>query len=87
MAKGKGSGKHATSKGERISSVSTKVKDQGQKLLNQLAALRKGRDIVLSLPNVGKDGKVHPNTKTKVNGKEHLIRMKNMNKGQKEVEA
>lgn len=87
MAKGKGSGKHTTSKGERISSISTSVKDAGQKLLNQQAALRKGKNVIISLPNVSKEGKILPNTKIAINGKEHLNRMKNMNKGQKEVEA
>jgi hypothetical protein len=36
---------------------------------------------------VSKEGKILPNTKIAINGKEHLNRMKNMNKGQKEVEA
>ena len=75
MGKGKkASGKHYTSKGERKSSISTRVKDPGQKLLNQMKALLKGKNVRLSLPNIGKDGKVHPNTIIKVDGREWLKR-------------
>ena len=85
MAKGKGSGKSSTSNGLRRSCAKTAVKDEGQRLLNQLAALRKGKNVVISLPNVAKDGKVHPSTLVKINGKEFLNRAKNTQKGQKEV--
>lgn len=88
MAKGKkSSGKNYTSKGERRSSMSTSVNDSAQKMLNKMNALKKGKNIVWSLPNVGKDGKVHPNTLVKVNGKEYLNRMKKMPVGMKDVEA
>lgn len=78
MAKGKSSsGKHYTSKGERKSSISTKNTDPGQRLLNQLAALSKGKNVVITLPETSKiqnnEGK--PRTvmvKTKINGKEWL---------------
>jgi len=42
----KASGKHYTSKGERKSSISTRVSDPGQRLLNQLRALNKGKNVV-----------------------------------------
>ena len=88
MAKGKGgSGKTYTSKGERQSSVKTGNKDQGQRMLNQIKALKQGKNIVWSLPNVSKDGKVMPATKVAVNGKEYLNRLKQTDKGQKEVEV
>jgi hypothetical protein len=75
MAKGKSaSGKHYTSKGERKSSISTRVKDAGLKMLNQMKALEKGKNIRLSLPNIDKNGKVHPNTIIKVDGREWLKR-------------
>jgi hypothetical protein len=88
MAKGKGgSGKTYTSKGERRSSIKTPNKDAGQRMLNQIKALYKGKNVVWNLPNVSKDGKVLPNTKIAVNGKEFLNNLKNMQRGQKEVEA
>jgi hypothetical protein len=84
----KSSGKTYTSKGERMSSMKTPNTDGGQRLLNQIKALKQGKNIVWSLPNVSKDGtKVHSSTKIPVNGKEYINMLKHMNKGQKEVEA
>ena len=73
----KASGKHYTSKGERRSSISTRNTDPGQRLLNQLKALNKGRNVVITLPEKtsfqNKDGKpITIMTKTKINGKDWL---------------
>ena len=88
MAKSKkGSGKNYTSKGERLSSIPTSRNDPAQKMLNKINALMKGKDVIWSLPNVSKDGKVHPNTIVKVNGKDYISRMKKANMAHKEVEA
>ena len=84
MAK-KSSDKKYTSKGERISSISTKNKDLGQRMLNQVRALSKGKNIVWSLPNE-KDGKVLPSTKIEVNGKEHLKRLQNLKPSKADAE-
>ena len=50
----KSSGKHYTSKGERISSISTKVTDMGDKMLNKVRALKKGKDVWYTLDNPSK---------------------------------
>lgn len=76
MAK-KSSGKHYTSKGERKSSVGTKNTDMGQRLLNQLKALNKGKNVNITLPVAtqfqNKDGKpITLMVKTKINGKDWL---------------
>ena len=73
----KASGKHYTSKGERTSSISTKNTDPGQRLLNQIRALNKGKNVVITLPEtsktLNKEGKpVTKMVKTKINGKEWL---------------
>lgn len=70
------SGKTHTSKGERKSSIGVKDTNSATKMLNKIDALSKGKDVVWSFPNIGKDGKVHPNTRVKVNGKDHLSKMK-----------
>lgn len=50
MAKGKKeSGKTSVSKGERRSSISTKNTDPAQRMLNQLYALMKGKNVVMNL--------------------------------------
>lgn len=88
MAKGKKSSSGAkTSKGERISCMSTSVKDPAQKLLNQINALQQGKNVVWSLPVVNKNGKVMPNKIIKANGKDYINSLKHNQKGMKEVEA
>ena len=80
MAKGKGgSGKHYTSKGERASSIKTATRDPGERLLNQLRALKKGRNVNITLPETVKttnhNGDLITKTRmvtTKINGKEWL---------------
>jgi predicted thioredoxin/glutaredoxin len=67
--------------------MSTKNTDPAQKILNQINALQKGKNVVWSLPVVGKDGKVMPNKIIKVNGKDHINSLKHNQKGMKEVEA
>ena len=64
-----------TSKGERKSSIGHKNTDQGIRLLNQLKALEKGKNVKMVLPNpVEKNGKQQPPTILKVNGREWLKR-------------
>jgi hypothetical protein len=66
MAKGKkgGSGVKYVSKGERKSSISTRNTDAGQRLLNQLDALKKGKNVVIKVPGL----------KQEIDGKEWLAR-------------
>lgn len=47
----KSSGKHYTSKGERIGSMKTKVRDPAVRIMNQLKAYKEGRNVVLTVPN------------------------------------
>lgn len=75
----KASGKHYTSKGERKSSISTKNTDPGQRLLNQLEALKKGKNVIITLPvdtqYQNKDGKrITVMSKTKIDGRAWLKR-------------
>tara|TARA_R110000868_G_scaffold103005_1_gene283737 strand:+ start:256 stop:507 length:252 start_codon:yes stop_codon:yes gene_type:complete len=74
----KSSGKNETSKGERRSSIGHKNKDQGVRLLNQLNALTKGKNVKIVLPNlIEKNGKQQPATIIRVNGREWLKRREN----------
>ena len=75
MGKGKkSSGKNYTSKGERRSSISTKNRDPGQRLLNQMAALEKGKDVVFTIPNPNKNETNKPFIRQRVSGKAFLAR-------------
>lgn len=54
MAK-KGSGTSATSKGERISSMSTPETNAGQTMINKLDAFRRGRKTMVTIANPNKN--------------------------------
>jgi hypothetical protein len=79
--------KGAASKGERRSSARTKNTNPGQKMLNKINALQKGKDVVWSLPVVSKDGKVRPNKIIKANGKEYITSMKHNDRAHKVADA
>jgi hypothetical protein len=87
MTKASGNSKGVASKGERRSSASTKNTDPGQKMLNKINALQKGKDVVWSLPVVSKDGKVRPNKIIKASGKEYINSMKNNDRAHKVADA
>lgn len=75
MAKGKkSSGKHEVSKGERRSSISTRGVGvtEADKMLNKLAALKKGQDVVITIENPNKNQTNKKFIKHKVTGKSYL---------------
>lgn len=51
----KSSGKTYTSKGERISSMSTSTRNPAERALNQLKAWREGRNVVMTIDNPNKN--------------------------------
>jgi hypothetical protein len=56
MGKGKkSSGKQYVSKGERKSSVSTKVRDSSTRLMNQQKAWMAGKNVVVTIENPNKN--------------------------------
>ena len=46
-----------------------------------MKALKKGRNVVIKLRNVDKEGKILPNTVIKIDGREWLKRRANINPG------
>lgn len=74
MAKGKkSSGKHSTSKGERRSSIGYRD-TPNQRVLNKMAALEKGKDVVFTIPNPNKNETKKPFIRQRISGKEFLNR-------------
>jgi hypothetical protein len=71
----KSSGKHYTSKGERISSISTKVTDMGDKMLNKVRALKKGKDVWYTLDNPNKADTKAREVRVRVSGREWVRRL------------
>lgn len=66
----KSTGKHYVSKGERRSSMKTPNRDPGQRLMNQMKALSKGKDVVFTIPNPDKNDTSRPFIKQRVSGKD-----------------
>ena len=76
MAKGKkASGKHYTSKGERKSSISTKIKDPALTLLRKMEALSKGKDVWFTIDNPNKNETNKRQIRVKRSGREWLKRL------------
>ena len=73
MGKKKHSSGHV-SKGERRSSMSTKNRDPGQRLLNQMDALEKGKNVVFTVKNPNKEETNRQFIKVKVDGRQWLKR-------------
>lgn len=76
MAKGKSaSGKHYVSKGERRSSMKTPNRDPAQKMLNKMAALKKGKSVYFTMENPNKEQTNKKFIRVKVDGRQWLKRM------------
>jgi len=72
-----GKKKHSTgnvSKGERRSSIKTSNRDPGQRLLNQMTALEKGKNVVFTIANPNKNETNKRFIKQRVSGREWLKR-------------
>lgn len=73
MAKGKkSSGKNYTSKGERRNSYGVKERDPRKRVLNKMAALRKGKDVVFTIENPNKNETNKPFIKVRISGRERI---------------
>jgi len=75
MAKSKASGKHYVSKGERKSSISTKVKDPALAMLRKMDALNKGKDVWFTIDNPNKNETNKRQIRVKRSGREWLKRL------------
>lgn len=76
MGKGKkASGKHYTSKGERKSSISTKIKDPAITMLRKMDALSKGKDVWFTIENPNKNETNKRFIRVKRSGREWLKRL------------
>ena len=94
MAKKGGKSKGFISKGIH-SNVSRKITNamrseylqSGDRILNQMKALRQGKDIVLTVANPNKEQTNKKFIKVRVSGKEYVQRLKDNSRIQKTAEA
>lgn len=94
MAKKGGKSKGFISKGIH-SNVSRKITNamrseylqSGERVLNQMKALRQGKDVVMTIANPNKEQTNKKFIKVRISGKEFVQRLKDNSRIQKTVEA
>jgi hypothetical protein len=94
MAKKGGKSKGFISKGihsnvdrKITNAMRTEYLQLGDRVLNQMAALRKGKDVVMTIANPNKEQTNKKFIKVRMSGKEFVQRMKDHSRVQKTVEA
>lgn len=83
MSKPKGSRKQYVSTGIRRSSMRTKSRNSADRLLNQMAALRKGKNVKMVFPNPNKEETNRQFVTVGIDGKRFLENRKNFGKSDK----
>ncbi len=94
MAKKGGKSKGFISKGIH-SNVDRKITNamrsdylqSGERVMNQLKALKKGKDVVMTIPNPNKEATDRKFIKVRVSGKEYVARLKDQKKSAKKADA
>lgn len=61
--------------------------ESGDRVLNQMAALRKGKDVVMTIANPNKEQTNKKFIKVRVSGKEFIQRLKDNSRIQKKVDS
>lgn len=61
--------------------------DSGERVANQLAALKQGKDVVMTIPNPNKEQTNKKFIRVKVSGREYVARMKDWNKSAKRADG
>jgi hypothetical protein len=67
--------------------VRSEYLQSGQRVLNQMAALRKGKDVVMTIANPNKEQTNKKFIKVRISGKDFVQRLKDNSRIQKTVEA
>lgn len=94
MAKKGGKSKGFISKGIH-SNVDRKIKNamrseylqSADRVMNQLRALKQGKDVVMTIPNPNKEQTNKKFIKVKVSGREYVARLKDWNKSAKKADT
>ena len=80
-------GIHSTVDRKITNAVRSEYLQSGQRVLNQMAALRKGKDVVMTIANPNKEQTNKKFIKVRISGKDFVQRLKDNSRIQKTVEA
>lgn len=95
MAKGKGGnskgyisqGKHSNVNAKICNARRSEYLQSGDRLLNQMAALKQGRDVVMTIANPNKEQTNKRFIKVRMSGKEYVQRLKDNSRIHKKADA
>lgn len=80
-------GKHSNVDRKTVNAMRTEYLQSGERVLNQLAALKKGKDVVMTVPNPNKEKTAQKFIKVRLSGKEYVARLKDQKKSAKKADA
>jgi hypothetical protein len=80
-------GKHSNVDRKITNAMRSDYLQSGERVLNQLRALKQGKDVVMTVPNPNKEQTNKKFIKVKVSGREYVARLKDWNKSAKKADA
>ena len=80
-------GKHSNVDRKIVNAMRTEYLQSGDRVLNQLNALKQGKDVVMTMANPNKEQTNKKFIKVKVSGREYVARLKDWNKSAKKADG
>lgn len=80
-------GKHSNVSSKVTNAIRSEYLKSGDRILNQMAALRKGKDIVMTIVNPNKEQTNKRFIKVRISGKDYVQRLKDNSRIQKSAEV
>ncbi len=80
-------GKHSNVNRKIVNAMRSDYLQSGDRIMNQLRALQKGKDVVMTVANPNKEQTNRKFIKVKVSGKEYVARLKDWNKSAKRADG
>lgn len=80
-------GKHSNVDRKITNAMRSDYLKSGERIMNQLRALQKGKDVVMTIPNPNKEQTNKRFIKVRVSGKDYVARLKDNSRIQKKADA
>ena len=80
-------GKHSNVDRRITNAIRSEYMQSGERIMNQLRALKQGKDVVMTVPNPNKEATDKKFIKVRVSGKDYVARMKDWNKSAKKADG
>jgi hypothetical protein len=80
-------GKHSNVDRKIVNAMRSDYLQSADRVMNQLKALKQGKDVVMTIPNPNKEQTNKKFIKVKVSGREYVARLKDWNKSAKKADT